>query len=863
MITFDSVTTASLAAAATKLDWDARLQAALGNTRRLRCYRDAASNAANPVATGTEFLNIGSSGALPVVAGNIAGFGTLSDITVSVAADLATGTSALRLEGNGRWMQATLGLNGSTKDYTFSSNPTGSTATGLAFTPGSGVKAPIKLDSGTGPLSPIPTTKKPVDVLLEDWSSGSAVTAGIIPFDVLIPNMVFDDAEMQASMGDVKTYESSVSITLGNMEFGAVMAGIHKGSNAIDSNEPIYEVLIMRKPVASNWPGWPSFSGWSATVSDTIGDKPFKARIRYGDGSTAYVHQMRDGLPINHSSLNQSNLNIATKPVRPFLHCAGALPWRSHRSKKHTYASKYLPGMGDLRPLRGSVAHDISAANGASMSFPGGQINGFLNWYMLPKWAMATPNSVPTDWPTNDAYAGENFGGHWNLAARYTGWGYEPGSVSGHDQACALGGVRFDRATMPIWYTLYMHDSTWTRPRDSDSIIEMKEAAEFGFYNLPNFFVTDVKTGASIPLVEVFNNQWANCRTYYGGNDSYTAGGTAYAIPVFGNVATKDKNGNLIFGGAAADSLHNYWAAFWSVIFDNSAIGVLASKHRLISSILIQLGSVSDLGDPSGRFLTREHAWRWMHLVAGWKIGTEHKWGVSRALIEKRFENELNAIYTYIAKPTLIDNNQSTFHTALRNLGQPTYTTEPTQNSTSMTYYMTQVLQMMKAFGMWDVMRNKSLTCKAALDFMIRCMDLTAVDYILDTTGFLYGTNGYATVKKANGAIATSWADWKTNIYPQQQQEDWIHGLDGSLSGPFYATEHLRYQYVCFRLDWVTETDVPCARSNGLALAKAKYEAYMVLKDNAVTAASTNFTKMAADFQNYYPMFAPIKPATP
>jgi hypothetical protein len=354
------------------------------------------------------------------------------------------------------------------------------------------------------------------------------------------------------------------------------------------------------------------------------------------------------------------------------------------------------------------------------------------------------------------------------------------------------------------------------------------------------------------------SNQWSHCLAFYGGNPSYTSGGTDYAIPVFAG-GNKDKNGLFPWCGTSVDSLHNYWSPAWQAIFNNSAMAVYAQKHRLISSIMCQLGDVPDTKDPSGWFLCRNHAWRWMHYVMSWKLGTDHEFGVSRGMLEQRLENELNAIYSYIVKPTLIENSTSTFHTCLRNMGNPTYIGIPTQSSTSMTFYMTHVLQLMKTFGLWDVMYNKSVTCKAALDFVIRCLDLMAIDYVLDTTGYLYTDSNYDTLAKPDGSIAASWADWRANLRPQQAQEDWIHGLDGKPSGPFYSTELLRYQYVCLRRDWITDAMVPCARANGIALAIAKYESYMAVKDAAVGAAPGNFDKMAADFATYYPMYSPIK----
>lgn len=870
MLTYSSNLKAILDTASTKLDWAAKVQNALGNTRRLRCFRDANAAAVDPVATGTEFLNIGSSGALTIVAGNIVDFGTLTNATIKQPADLTTGACVLRLEGNGYWLQGTLGVTGSGKDYVFTANfNTDVSSVGVAMVKGSGVKAPTLLDSGTGPLSPAPTTNKPFDILIEDWSSGSAVTAGVIPFDVTLPNMVFDDTEMQASMGDIKAYRSSTTVVLGNMEFGAVMAGIHKGVNALDATEPVYEVLVLRKPTNANWPNYPAYSGWSTVTSDTFGDKPFKVKIRRADGSVLYTFQMRDGLPINHPSLNQDVSQVATKPMRPLFHCAGALMWRSHRTKQHTYAKKYYPGMADTRPLRPSTTHDNAASNADWRLANLSQANGMLNWRILPKWPMAINNTtLAADWPTKDAYLGETANGA-NAYARYTGWGWEPGSVSAHDQLCVKGGVRFDRAVMPAWYAIYMHDSTWVRPRDNDSIVDMKEAAELGYYNLPTFFVTDVKTAASVPVAEVFANRWSHSLGWYAPNAYYPDDGSATrSIPFFAtgsNAKDLDKLGRLPWSGAAPDFLHNYWSPAWSVIFDNSAVGVIANKYRLLSSIMLQANDVSDTKNPIGWFLTRMHAWRWQHMVTSWKMSTDHEWGINRAIQEKRWENELNAIYTYIVKPALADNSQAKTIVALRNLGNPVNgDNDPTQSTTSMTFYMAHVFQLMKAFGLWDVLRNKSITCKAALDFMVRCMDLMSIDFILDTPGYgLYVENNYDTLAKADGTIATSWADWAANVRPRQAQEDWIHDLNGNPTGPHYSTETLRYQYVCMRRDWITEADVPCARTNGINLAIAKYEAYMQIKDAVVAAQTTPYYKMANDFQNYYPMFAPIKPYTP
>lgn len=79
---------------------------------------------ANVYASGTVFRNAALTGDMTITNGLITNYGYTSDLTVSLAADLATGKSVMRIEGNGNWIEGTLGLTGSGCDFILPSNPT-------------------------------------------------------------------------------------------------------------------------------------------------------------------------------------------------------------------------------------------------------------------------------------------------------------------------------------------------------------------------------------------------------------------------------------------------------------------------------------------------------------------------------------------------------------------------------------------------------------------------------------------------------------------------------------------------------------------------------------------------------------------
>ncbi|MGZ8339138.1 MAG: hypothetical protein ACXW2U_05435 [Telluria sp.] len=120
-ITTDTGMTALLSAAVSRMDYCAILETNLSAPRRAVAKRN-----------GVTFRDVALSGAFTVNGqGAITGLGAASGTTVALAADLSTGSTTLRISGNGHWIEGTLGLTGSGCDFIMSANPT--TTNGFAI----------------------------------------------------------------------------------------------------------------------------------------------------------------------------------------------------------------------------------------------------------------------------------------------------------------------------------------------------------------------------------------------------------------------------------------------------------------------------------------------------------------------------------------------------------------------------------------------------------------------------------------------------------------------------------------------------------------------------------------------------------
>lgn len=148
MLTFSPGLSSSLLAATTKAQWCQIIIDALGASRRIICKRS--DSAGDVWGTGTTFFNAALAGEMAVIGNELANLGVVGAVTTQAAADLATGFAVMRIEGatSGVWIQGTLGLGGSGRDFIQRANLSAS-GMGMGIKSSAVIKAPSRL-----PLTP-------------------------------------------------------------------------------------------------------------------------------------------------------------------------------------------------------------------------------------------------------------------------------------------------------------------------------------------------------------------------------------------------------------------------------------------------------------------------------------------------------------------------------------------------------------------------------------------------------------------------------------------------------------------------------------------------------------------------------------
>lgn len=883
MLTFSSSLQTTLNGAATKTAWANAIATALGATRAVRCRRDANAAAADPWATGTEFIHVALTGSMTVTGGIITGFGTTGAFTTRLAADLSTGVSVLRIEGNGQWVQGTLGLPGSGADFIIPSSPT--TGTGIAFSSAMQIRPPRFLPSGVGPAVPLLDSSAPATLELYDWTDPVApVLAGTLAFNTRRDDFTFQDNDLATEMGDIRVTQSTQSIIHGNFEFGATMLSMNAALNA-DAAVPLHQVLIGCKPYNTTWTTYPAFDTHDITQHTTF-PNPFKCVLKDGNGNVLHTFEMRDGLPINSPSCSQRR--DGSNAVRPHFNCGMLLPWQSHTPKVSTKKDKFYSGHTE-ESWRESVNKNGPSANGAFPLTSGTvQINSLNNWFAMPQWpqpstaSFITAGSDPYLFNILSYYSGGGEGGPYGFASHTTGWGYEPGANGGHDWLPSPGGVRADRAVAPVALALWARNPTGTYLFDGVSYRAKADAFGKNYFNHSHHYLLDVKTFQSIPVEDIWNNGWSYSRAYYGGNDSYVTGGKARSIAQYTprdaarDAWPMDYTGHLVWGGWSVDYLHAYAQPGWWALIFNSPMHAISGKHRVAASFLSQLGG-SGTTTTAG-FMERLGAWRWFQWVMAWKMASTHPlMGMDRAAVEKRFQQDMEAIHALWVVPTTDPSHPSynqRDYRMLRAIGQPTkanaQNTGWTVRGSGLAYYMAHVWALMKNFGLWDVMYNKSVKCQETLDFMLECFDKYSIDFILDTDGREEVYTRISALGTTNNPPEpypfTSWAEWGT-YFPKTGVEDWITAPDGA---PYYVTDgsgnkfyraerdvaqHLRAQWAFMRRDYFPEFANP-----RLEAACAKYAAFYDAMTARVAAEPVVNLKRNIDWAHRWPQYGILKP---
>lgn len=111
------------------------LDNALTATKRIKAKWAAAGTAQSGVwGTGTLFRDAALTGSMTFSTSQITGIGVTSNLTTCTAVDLSTVSAVLRIEGNGHWLEGTVGLPGSGCDFIMPVNPTATNSIAVAAT---------------------------------------------------------------------------------------------------------------------------------------------------------------------------------------------------------------------------------------------------------------------------------------------------------------------------------------------------------------------------------------------------------------------------------------------------------------------------------------------------------------------------------------------------------------------------------------------------------------------------------------------------------------------------------------------------------------------------------------------------------
>lgn len=689
-------------------------------------------------------------------------------------------------------------------------------------------------NKNNGTAAPELDSNAPNLMVLEDWSTGAAVTVGSITMDTRMSDWVFQDTDIFNEFGNIRVTQCSTDITLGAagkaFAFAATLFSMRGKTNA-DANATWHQVLVACKPVG-RWSGYPNKSTY-ASATDTTVPTPFKITIRKADGTLLTTFQMRDGKAINDTTLLQSQ--VAATAYRPWWNCGMLLEWHSATPKINSRASHYYPGLTS-DSVRPSQAKQQYTANGAP-PYDQSQYDGYNQMYVTPQWPAGfnTPATVgPDDYLAYTPFNGDH--------SSTSGWDWEPGSVSGHDWYTGPGGPRFDRNPVPSILALYATNRSGSILATGVPYLTVCNAYMKAYFNHPVHYITNVKTLATLTDSACMAGQWAYYDSYY--NDLTDIQPPDHGIHLHLTQDITDSTGKKTWNGWALDWLHSYTAPGWGMLYFNSPAHAFAAKLRFNAEWIASLGySPADMNGlwmeaDNESYMSRIHAWRWMHYTHMWKLASNHTLGHSRASVESRWVDEMEALYQQVYVPAMVvPVNTGKPYAGLRNLGIPIDSTN-TVSANSLCFYMAQVIALMKQTGAWAAMYAKGGHTVTTMDFLMRNLILYSCDYIIESHGFKESTD--PTYENVGTPVPADWSAYAVSHPPGAAT--WFKDAGGTAIERD-ATCHLRAQMAFVIRDFFPEYS-----TNRVTSACSLYSTYYADWASAVAAQSTHLSATNRDF---------------
>lgn len=841
-VQFNATLNNVLATAISKVDWAAKLQTAFGNSVTLRMFHDTAANAADASVSGVEFLNATITGPFIATAGNITGWGTVTNTAANNAANLLTGTSMLVLEANGYRLTASLGLTRGRQaalgvidanlqdfDYALFDQPAGK---GVGFINGTGIKAPIFLPSGVGPAAPALDADAPAFYQMfsypTDNTEANRVGLGIKAINVRDPDMAFERDYIAKQIGDVRMMRSAdgdgtIFGTGGDcFRFAPRLMVFDKSLNADDSTKPVYRMRFVAKP-EGRWASFPYRPDFNI-ATDTLSPQAFKIEIYRAnmtllDTIEHYPSRVNNvpgsGNPVNYfgqytdSSFTQST----TLPVEPWWTCQMSLSWQSAQIVPSAHRNHLHPGVeaAALDPT------NVKAYDAWPDQWPvitGNYLaNGLEAWRVCPKWPRASSQGVDTN-ILDPVF--ENIGRD-DYRTQMIGYGYYPGAVQQHTWYASPGGSRHDRGTWAHGTVLWLTAPNGIRVHGAVPLSTMQWHWNLGYHNEGTHYVTNPEQGTTISKDHLLYGLDCYNDTYYnGGNEQFRPASNAIRLLTQGNQVHnqpyRDKNGRQFVCEYQRDDQHNISSAAQMLYFNNDPMGALEGRDSFNAAMCASFGMTQ--GFNKSDFLSRQHAWFFKQLVEIWIIGNNSPNGVTSAEAEFMATRHLGWVVDAVAPA--IASPQDWHDYGIRDFGpycEVYYADAPATTASlgvydTKSFYFGNTLMLAKQSGWIDRMRAISAKNSQGIDIIVHALCRASVDYFTDGTGA--SDNAYQQFIPFDTAAPPAKFDW--SMFPVNGSQDWLHNPSGVIDDSYpegYNTQHYRAQFLWVLKYFLTEYNYP------------------------------------------------------
>jgi len=864
--TCDPVTARALRKIGNKDDQSKFLASQLGPNRVVRAWRDPSPTAKFPSLTGEEIINVSTDGALSFKSGVIVSLGRSVKTNKILAADLTTGACVMRIEGNGFFVQGTLGLVGTGEfDFMLEENP--DPARGLAFGNSVVISGPEYIPTDSTVKLYKRRRQSPYRIRAYNHSNPhSPQLMATCVIDTIEPPLVMEDPVMAAELGDTMPYRSGQDAPFDNFVMGAHMF-ISRPENTEVGDVQLEELFIgfaYRGPFTT-YPMNETFI--KRLMSFNL--PACKFHVYDEDDNELKVFEMNDTMAINDRRLNSGNTHRggrnSLKALFPQFNCAMALVWRNTMPRKTDFAKKLYPGMLNYRHSMSKGYYSLQSVEPLITGGAGNAgANGLGHWFAMAKWPQ--PDKPQ---PINDPYLDSGLNSVYSAGSNAwaMGWGYEPGAYGGHNWYTSPGGPRSDRSVISSALAMYLTYPDGVRLQDNIPTRELIEHWNLNSFNHSNHFYQSPSLLDIPPHDELWSDKWGMDGTYYGNyyrdkaitiSGDQREGTTPNAF---------DMDGHMYLAGWGRDPLHNYTNRGWGAMTFRSPLMVVGSMFDTMTTLMIhQLPQ----RDPRSNYGVRTMAWHWSHFSIAWKLGTKHpRYGFSQARVEDLFGKVLAVLYEKHTKPVYIDMEDSAYARGIRQLGLALVSKGSSfgESGGRLGLYMGHTLQVYKQTGFWHRMCGLDPRYKAALEGVVKQLDTFVLGNIVYAKGLGYMYFNDIGDGVNLDTIPANWTAWYDRLKndPAWDEQDWVTEIEiekGVRTVSFKSNKDVSYnqfeQWARIHRDYFPEIAHP-----DLEAANAEYDRYAQIVTDKVLAEPDLQKRRWIDYFYRYPGVSPFKGPAP